>query len=63
MNAFRSAQRAYDNQSPPECPESAELPTGRGDWLVALKWCRDRRYVMARYLATRERAMRPVKLP
>lgn len=36
---------------------------GRGDWLVALKWCRDRRYCMARYLATRARAMRPVRLP
>lgn len=35
----------------------------RGDVLLALKWCRERRYVKARYLATRARAMRPVKLP
>lgn len=37
--------------------------TERGDPLTALKWCRERRYVMARYLATRARAMRPVRLP
>lgn len=35
----------------------------RGDWLAALKWCRQRRYCMARYLATRAIAMRPVVLP
>lgn len=35
----------------------------RGDWLTALKWCRERLYCRARYLTTRARAMRPVKLP
>ncbi len=63
MQTFRSAQRAYDAQTPPEYPEAVELPAGRGDPLTALKWCRERRYVMARYLATRARAMRPVRLP
>jgi DnaJ-class molecular chaperone len=49
------------------CPDC--LGTGRmastdySDVLLALKWCRARRNVMARYLATRARAMRPVQLP
>ena len=63
MTAFRSAQRAYDAQTPPEYPEPVELPAGRGDPLTALKWCRARLYCRARYLATRARAMRPVRLP
>lgn len=63
MTSLRSAQRAYDNESPPEYPEPVELPAGRGDPLTALKWCRARLYCRARYIATRTRAMRRVVLP
>ena len=42
---------------------AANGPVEYADVLLALRWCRERRYVRARYLATRARAMRPVRLP